>query len=71
MAGRRDKVDSHCVAPSASAASRCSRGTAISASRETEMMNGKVMIGENHSRRQIAHSEYCPLKSGRKPSTVL
>ena len=38
------KVDSHFVAPKASAASRCSRGTARSASRETEMMNGKVMI---------------------------
>ena len=33
-------VDSHWVAPSASAASRCSRGTASSDSRETEMMNG-------------------------------
>ncbi len=38
------QVDSHFVAPSARAASRCSRGTSSRASREIEMMNGKVMI---------------------------
>ena len=36
-------VDSHFVAPKASAASRCSRGTAMSASRDTEIMNGNVI----------------------------
>ena len=38
------QVDSQRVAPSARAASRCSRGTVSSTSRETEMMNGTTMM---------------------------
>ena len=38
------QVLSQRVAPKARAASRCSRGTASSDSRETEMTNGMVMI---------------------------
>ena len=37
-------IASHRVAPSASAASRCERGTAISTSRETAAMYGSTMI---------------------------
>ena len=38
------QVDSQRVAPKPKAASRCSRGTVNSTSRETEMMYGNVMI---------------------------
>ena len=37
-------IVSHRVAPSASAASRCERGTAISTSRDTAAMYGSTMI---------------------------
>ena len=37
------QVDSHLVAPSASAASRKSRGTASRISREIEMMKGTII----------------------------
>ena len=65
------QVDSHFVAPSASAASRCSRGTASSASREMEMMNGNVMMARDHARGEIADPVGRSLEQRQKAECVL
>ena len=41
---RTMRIDSHCVAPSASAASRCESGMDFITSREMEVMMGRIMI---------------------------
>ena len=61
------QVDSHLVAPSARAASRCSRGTASSDSREMEMINGKVMIARIKLAASNRIAEWVPVKKGRNP----
>src|ERR1035441_2904289 len=61
-------VVSQRVAPNANAASRCSRGTARSDSRDTETINGKVMKDKTMPavRKPTPHAG--PLNKGKKPS---
>ena len=64
------QVDSHLVAPSASAASRWSRGTASNASREMEMMNGKVMMARIEAGGKITDAVGRALEQGQKAESL-
>ena len=59
------QVVSQRVAPSASAPSRCSVGTARITSREIEMMNGMIITGQHHARRKHADAVERSREQGR------
>ena len=63
-------VDSHFVAPNASAASRCSVGTANRIPREMEMIKGTTMMARISPAAKKPIPKAGPWKKGRKPSVA-
>ena len=61
------RIISHRVAPSASAASRCERGTASSTSRDTAEMYGSTMIARMTPAASMLGPYAGPVKNGVAP----